>query len=306
MRTSTSISLNGRGMISQFTSSVISKEKLSEKIFKLTLSSSYISKNAKPGNFVHIKVSPHPYPLLRRAFSLHYVNIQKKSFDILFKVVGKGTEILSEKSPEDTLDLLGPIGNSFSLPPKGKMVMLVAGGMGIAPLWFLFTNLIKKIDKERLLFFLGAKTKKELLYCEKLKELGANLRVTTDDGSYGTKGLVTDVFLKEIKKGKAGSKKLMVYSCGPEEMLKKMSEISKRYDLPCQISLEGSMACGVGACWGCVVRLANGGYKRVCIDGPVFDAREVVLDTSPPIPLSTFVERGIGGEVLKTSFSLTP
>jgi dihydroorotate dehydrogenase electron transfer subunit len=286
MASSIGLGLNHKGMISQFTSTVISKEKLSEKIFKLTLSSPHISRRVKPGNFVHIKVSPNYHPLLRRAFSVHHVDKQKRGFDILFKVVGKGTKILSEKSPGDILDLLGPVGNDFSVPKKGETAMMVAGGMGIAPLWFLFCNLIKKIDKERLIFFLGAKTQKELLYCEKLKDLKTNLIVTTDDGSFGAKGLITDLFLKEIRRfglahhvrRKNESKRLMVYSCGPKEMLKKMSEISKEYDLSCQISLEGSMACGVGACWGCAVRLDNGGYKRVCVDGPVFDAREVVLE----------------------------
>lgn len=265
-------------MISQFTSSIISKEKLKENIFKLSLSSTLIAQRAKPGNFVHIKVSPHSYPLLRRAFSIHKVDRQKRSFEVLFKVVGKGTEILSGKSPGDILDLLGPVGNNFSLPQKRETVMLVAGGMGIAPLWFLFTNLIKRFEKGKLIFFLGAKSKNELLYYEKLKQLKDNLIVTTDDGSLGTKGLVTEAFLKGIKERKQDLSKLMVYSCGPPEMLKRISEISKRYKLSCQISLEGSMACGVGACWGCAVKLENGGYKRVCIDGPVFDAKEVILE----------------------------
>lgn len=265
-------------MISQFTSLIISKDKKSEKIFKLTLSSPQISQRAKPGNFVHIKVSPHPYPLLRRAFSVHYVDKQKRSFDVLFKVVGNGTRVLSEKSPGDMLDILGPIGNNFSLPQKEETVMLVAGGMGIAPLWFLFTNLIKKNDRDKLIFFLGAKTQEEFLYYEKLKNLGTNLKVTTDDGSLGTKGLVTEVFLKEIRRRKNEIPKLIVYSCGPPEMLKKMSDISKRYGFSCQISLEGHMPCGVGACSGCVVKLENGRYKRVCIDGPVFDAREISLE----------------------------
>jgi dihydroorotate dehydrogenase electron transfer subunit len=264
-------------MISHLLSPIISKQKLKENMFKLTLDSPFVSRTAKPGNFVHIKVSSDHHPLLRRAFSVHNVDKQKRSFDVLFKVVGKGTKILSEKSPRDMLDLLGPIGNGFSLPPKGETLMLVAGGMGIAPLWFLFTNLVRKIDKEKLVFFLGAKTKKELLYYEKLKKLGRNLIVTTDDGSFGIKGLVTEAFLQRIKKRKKGSPKLVVYSCGPPEMLKRMSEISKEHDLSCQISLEGSMACGVGACWGCAVKFENGGYKRVCVDGPVFDAREVIL-----------------------------
>jgi dihydroorotate dehydrogenase electron transfer subunit len=269
---------NNKDMLSQSSSSVIAKEKLTEKTFKLTLSSSHIARSAKPGSFVHIRVNPDSFPLLRRAFSVHWADKEKKRFEVLFKVVGRGTEILSEKSPGDVLDILGPIGEGFSFPPKGKTVMLVAGGMGIAPLWFLFVNLIKKIDKEKLMFFLGAKNKSELLYCKKLKDLGTNLMITTDDGSFGTKGLVTEVFLKEIKKRKNESRKLKVYSCGPPEMLKTMSEISQKYDLSCQISLEGSMACGVGACWGCAVKLKSGGYKRVCIDGPVFDAKDVVLE----------------------------
>ncbi len=269
-------------MISHFTSLVISKEILSEKVFRLTLSSPQVSKSAEPGNFVHVRVNPDPYPLLRRAFSVHDTDKRKGNFEILVKIVGNGTRILSEKTPGDVLDLLGPVGNGFSFPQKGKMVMLVAGGMGIAPLWFLFTDLKKKIEKEKLTFFLGAKSKSELVYRDRLENLGTNLIVTTDDGSFGAKGLVTDLFLEELNKRKDALHKLVVYSCGPPEMLKKMSEISKKYDLPCQISLEGSMACGVGACWGCAVRLENGGYKRVCVDGPVFDAREVVLDTSSP------------------------
>jgi dihydroorotate dehydrogenase electron transfer subunit len=282
MALSIRVGWSNREMLSQFASSVISKDKLSENIFKLTLSSSHVTKRAKPGNFVHIKINPNHYPLLRRAFSVHWVDKEKKCFEVLFKVVGRGTEILSEKFPGDILDILGPIGRGFSFPQKGERVMLVAGGMGIAPLWFLLTSLVEKIDKGKLMFFLGAKTKKELVYREKLEGLGTDSILATDDGSHGAKGLVTDVFLKELKKRKNESRKLMVYSCGPQEMLKKMSEISKEHDLSCQISLEGSMACGVGACWGCAVKLENGGYKRVCVDGPVFDAREVVLDTSSP------------------------
>jgi len=264
-------------MISQLSSPIISKQKLKEDIFKLTLRSPFISKTAKPGNFVHIKVNPNYYPLLRRAFSIHHVDKQKRSFDVLFKVVGKGTEILSRKAPGDILDILGPIGNSFSLPQKEKEVMLVAGGMGIAPLWFLLNQLIKRFDKDKVTFFLGAKSKKELLYAKKLNSMGSNLIVATDDGSVGRKGLITEIFKKEIKKKKYDPRKLAVYSCGPQMMLKRMTDIAKRLDLFCQISLETHMACGVGACWGCVVQKKDGIYKRTCVDGPVFDAREVNL-----------------------------
>jgi dihydroorotate dehydrogenase electron transfer subunit len=262
-------------VFSQFSSSVLAKENLKENIFKLTLSSSSIAKKAKPGNFVHIKADSDDYPLLRRAFSIHSVQKDNHSFDILFKVVGKGTEILSKVAPGDTLDVLGPIGNSFSLPRAEKEIMLVAGGMGIAPLWFLFTQLIKRINKDKFTFFIGANTKKELLYVEKSKMRGVKLIVTTDDGSLGKKGLVTDVFLEEIKRKKVNHRDLVIYSCGPQMMLEKMSDMAKRFDLFCLISLEAHMPCGVGACWGCVVKLKDGSYKRVCVDGPIFDAREV-------------------------------
>jgi dihydroorotate dehydrogenase electron transfer subunit len=265
-------------VFSQFSSAVLAREILKEKIFRLTLSSSFVAKKAKPGNFVHIKVGSDDYPLLRRAFSIHGVRQDNQRFDILFKVVGKGTEILSKATPGDTLDILGPIGNSFSLPRAEKNIMLVAGGMGIAPLWFLFTQLIKRVKRDKLTFFIGAKNKKELLYVEKLKMRGVRLVVTTDDGSLGRKGLVTDIFLEEIRRRDVNHQNLAIYSCGPQMMLERMSDMAKRFDLFCQISLETHMPCGVGACWGCVVKLKDGSYKRVCVDGPVFDARKVDLN----------------------------
>lgn len=265
-------------MISQFSSSVLSKENLQEKVFKLTLSSPFISKTSEPGNFIHVKVDSIDSPLLRRPFSIHNVEKDKEAFEILLKVVGHGTKILSKKSPGDTLDILGPIGNSFSLPEQEKDIMLVAGGMGIAPLWFLFNRLIRRPRKNKLTFFLGAKSEEELVYVEKINRLGGRLILTTDDGSAGRKGMVTEIFLREMKKRNRDPKKLAVYSCGPSMMLKRMAKIAKRLDLSCQISLETHMACGVGACWGCVVKRKDKTYKRVCVDGPVFDAREIILE----------------------------
>jgi dihydroorotate dehydrogenase electron transfer subunit len=265
-------------MISQLSSRVLSNEKIGEKIYRLGFSSPLISRKAKPGNFVHIRVNSDGLPLLRRPFSIHRVEKAKNRFEILFKVVGEGTGILSNKSPGDMLDILGPIGNSFCLPQRKKEVMLVAGGMGMAPLWFLFSQLNKRFSPERLTFFLGARSKKELLYVDELKETKAGLILATDDGTAGRNGAVTEVFLKEIRKKGHDPQKLAVYSCGPDKMLKRMSEIAKSMDLSCQISLETHMACGVGACWGCVVKENNETYKRVCVDGPVFDARKVVLE----------------------------
>jgi dihydroorotate dehydrogenase electron transfer subunit len=262
-------------MVYQLSTPMLRRKKLQEKVFKLTLSSSLICNNAKPGNFVHIRVSQSGSPLLRRAFSIHKLERSKNGFEILFRVIGSGTKILSKALPGESLDVLGPIGNSFTLPKKQQQVMLVAGGMGIAPLWFLLNHLMRRVGKGKLTFFLGCKNKEELLYVENLKSMGINLVIATDDGSAGRKGLITEVFFKEMKKRNHVHKRLAVYSCGPQMMLKRMSEISKKLNLCCQISLETHMACGMGACWGCVVKLKDGNYKRVCVDGPVFDAREV-------------------------------
>lgn len=266
-------------MLAQLSCPVLKREEISEDVFKLTLSSSHISGKAKPGNFVHVKVNSDSdgSPLLRRPFSIHSVDRAGKRFEILLKVVGRGSAILSGKSPGEKLDLLGPIGNSFSHPPRGKEPILVAGGMGIAPLWFLYNRLARRLSSGNMTVFLGAKSKNELLYAEKLKDTGAKLILSTDDGSVGRKGLVTGVFFREIKRRGRDAKRLAVYSCGPHRMLERMSQIAKNLDLWCQVSLETHMACGVGACWGCVVKGKGGEYKRVCVDGPVFDAREVVL-----------------------------
>jgi dihydroorotate dehydrogenase electron transfer subunit len=263
-------------MLSQSSIPLVSKDTIKEGIFRFTFHSPFVSKRAKPGNFVHIRVCPDDYPLLRRAFSIHSVNRRKYNFDILFRVLGKGTEILSRTNPGEQLDVLGPVGNSFKLPSKGKDIILVAGGMGIAPLWFLLTHLKDKgFDPTRITFFYGVKTKMELLYLDRFKKTTTRLVLTTDDGSQGEKGLVTDSFRREINKRGKDRSNLFIYSCGPEMMLAKISDLAREFDLSCQISLETHMACGVGACWGCAVKSSDGTYRRVCADGPVFDTREV-------------------------------
>jgi dihydroorotate dehydrogenase electron transfer subunit len=256
----------------------VEKAVLGDKIVKLTFSSSIISQAAQPGNFLHLRVSRGYYPLLRRAFSIHQTNPAEGQFDILFKVVGPGTEMLSQRRPGDSLDALGPLGNGFSLPGEDRKIMLVAGGMGIAPLWFLLSRLAEKHRNSELTLFLGARSRDELVYTEELKRSGVRLVIATDDGSAGHQGLVTEVFLDEIQKQDVDFSKLAVYACGPPLMLKRMAQIARSFDFSCQVSLENHMACGVGACWGCAVKQADGTYKRVCTDGPVFDARELALD----------------------------
>jgi len=257
---------------------LLSIESLSEKVFRLKIYSPDMAKKALPGNFCHLRVTKGFSPLLRRAFSFHQAEKERNSFELLFKVVGPGTELLSQKNPGDKIDLLAPLGNSFSFPKKEENVVLLAGGMGIAPLFYLLNFLLKKkFSPEKITLFYGVKKEEELILLEELSSLRIKLHLATEDGTIGYKGMITGLFLKELKEKRVKLKRTKFYACGPNPMLKKISQISKKFNLHCQISLENHIPCGIGACLGCVVKTING-YKRVCKDGPVFDAREVILD----------------------------
>ena len=257
---------------------LFSVENLGERLFGLKIYSPSVAKRALPGNFCHLRMNESYSPLLRRAFSIHHVEKEKNSFELLFKVVGPGTQILSEKKPGEKIDLLGPLGNSFSLPAKDENAVLLAGGMGIAPLFYLISSLLtKKFNPEKITLFFGVKRKNEYLLINEIVSTGIRLHLATEDGSSGYKGMITDLFFQELQSRRFKAKRTRYYACGPNPMLKKVSEISKKFKLDCQISLENHLPCGIGACMGCVVKTSEG-YKRVCKDGPVFDAREVILD----------------------------
>jgi dihydroorotate dehydrogenase electron transfer subunit len=257
---------------------LLSVENLGERLFRLKIHSPSISKKALPGNFCHLRVNESYSPLLRRAFSIHQVETEKNSFELLFKVVGPGTQILSEKKPGEKIDLLAPLGNSFSFPEKDENTVLLAGGMGIAPLFYLINSLLaKKFNPEKITLFFGVKRKGECLLINEMVSTGIRLHLATEDGSSGYKGMITELFFQELRARRLKTKRTRFYACGPNPMLKKFSEISRKFKLDCQVSLENHMPCGVGACMGCVVNTIKG-YKRVCKDGPVFDAREVILD----------------------------
>ncbi|MCJ7497772.1 MAG: dihydroorotate dehydrogenase electron transfer subunit [candidate division Zixibacteria bacterium] len=258
--------------------SIFSIESLNEKVFRLKIFSPNIAQRALPGNFCHLRVNQTYSPLLRRAFSFHQVEKNKNSFELLIKVVGPGTEILSRKNPVEKIDLLAPLGDSFTFPKKNEDMALLAGGMGIAPLFCLMDFLLKKkLSPEKITLFFGVKKKEELILMEELVSSGIKLHIATEDGSAGYKGLITSLFYQELKEKRVIIKNTKFYACGPNPMLKEVSSISRKLNINCQVSLENHMPCGIGACLGCVVNTVKG-YKRVCKDGPVFDAREVILD----------------------------
>ncbi len=250
---------------------IVSNRVVAPGYYKMTLSSLNVVKSAKPGQFIHVRVTEGYDPLLRRPMSIHRVE-ERGKFSILYRVIGRGTKLLSEKKSGENIDLVGPLGKGFGLDEDFDRAIMIAGGIGVAPLMFLAQKISSKIANSCLL--IGAKTKDELLAVSDFKNMGCKVVTTTEDGSSGRKGFVSDVFEKAlVDPSQKGSP--IVYACGPRDMLARIVTISKIYSIRCQVSLEEMMACGVGACLSCVVETESG-KGRVCADGPVFEAGDII------------------------------
>ena len=252
---------------------ILSNKKVGRDYCKMAICAPRIAREAHPGQFVHLRCSDGIEPLLRRPFSFHRLN--GGSFEILYKVIGQGTNLLAKKRKGDKIDILGPLGNGFDIqrtnePTNQRTTILVAGGMGVAPLVALAEKLARRTKPTVLI---GAKTKKEILCAKEFKKLGAKVQLATDDGSLGYKGIVTDL-LKKILLSTIDYKLSTIYACGPKPMLKEVVRIGQRLRISTYGSLEQNMACGLGACLGCAVETKTG-YKRVCKDGPVFNLQEI-------------------------------
>ena len=252
---------------------ILKNKEIAPGYFLMELASTPIAQSSSPGQFLHIKCSKNNNLLLRRPFSIHRV-ISEDTVEILYKVVGKGTLCLSQKKKGEKVDCIGPLGRGFQLPEDRKQKtenrkLLVAGGVGIAPLFFL----AERIKRLPMNVFLGTKTKDELLCIKELKNLGADLHIATEDGSLGYKGLVSTL-LKNKLSSVVCRPSSVVYACGPKGMLKEVALLSKEHKIPCQVSFEQFMGCGIGICNSCVIRTKQG-YKRVCKDGPVFSSEAI-------------------------------
>jgi len=213
-----------------------------------------------------VKVSKGTDPLLRRPLSIHRVDVSSGTIALLYEVVGRSTELLSMKKASSGVNVIGPLGNSFSFSStvKCNSNILVAGGMGIAPLFFLAQHLRPATTT----VLIGARTAADILCAADFKKLGCEVRTVTEDGSLGFRGLVTDL-LDGILVERTGSHKIALYGCGPKPMLEAMADLCSKHGLAAELSLESHMACGIGACRGCVVPTVRG-YMRVCKEGPVF------------------------------------
>lgn len=253
-------------MIIKEISPVVSNELLASEINKLTIQSPEISKLAKPGQFINVKVSHYFDPLLRRPFSI--ADVIDDKIQIIFNITGKGTKILANLKSGERIDIIGPLGKPFNTDDDFDLAVIVAGGLGVAPFPFL-TKILKEKNKD-VISFIGARTKTQLL----LDGL-ENVNTATDDGSAGYKGTVVELLRLNIVKIK--DFKFKIFACGPTPMLKSLLKLCDEFDLNCEVSVETPMACGTGLCQGCVVKTKKGEYKLACKDGPVFNTKEIAL-----------------------------
>ena len=228
----------------------------------------------KPGRFVHVKIPNAGQLILRRPFGINSYNPNDGTFSIVYQVKGEGTTRLAMMKPEGTIEYMGPLGNGFSILSSAKNVYIVGGGLGLAPL----RSVVESYPDIHFSVFLGFRSKEYAYQTDIFERLCDHVFVATDDGSLGEKGLITNVLTRELKLHQPD----LLLVCGPTVMAKAIKTIIKDYgQISCQVSLEERMACGVGACRGCVCRIGkqdNWHYQQVCKDGPVFDLREVIFD----------------------------
>jgi len=241
----------------------------------LTLAAPQIAAAARPGQFVHLLAAEDRSFPLRRPFSIHRVERPGGpggSVEVVFDVVGAGTRALAGLRPHDVVDTLGPLGRAFDPPETPAGCLLVGGGYGTAPLFFLATEL--RARRCRVDFVIGAATAGRLLHAMEAERLGHSLTVTTDDGSAGRRGLVTDP-LPELLAGPGAER---VYACGPMPMLAAVSRVAAAAGVACQVAVEEQMACGTGICFSCVLPVGPGTPTRMarsCLEGPVFDGAAI-------------------------------
>ncbi|MBN2034133.1 MAG: dihydroorotate dehydrogenase electron transfer subunit [Deltaproteobacteria bacterium] len=224
----------------------------------------------KPGQFVMIRVRSGMDPLLRRPFSV--CAVEKDHFKVLYRRVGKGTEIMTQAKPGENFQVLGPLGEGFVLPEEERLPVLVGGGIGVAPLFFLARLLYRR----NLEFMMGFRSAGDIIPFDELRLPNHRWSVSTDDGTAGHAGFVTDLLLLYLDKNRGLP--LSLFACGPRPMLKKTAETAITYGIPCQVSLESAMACGFGVCQGCAVKTApqeSSAYHYVCRNGPVFPAEAI-------------------------------
>ena len=275
-------------MMVQEKARILLHRKIARDHYRMRLKSSPTARTARPGQFIHIRCGEEKkrqssfgtVPLLRRPISLVDVDPVRGTLDIVYKVMGLGTRVLAQMPEGAKADLIGPLGEPFTFPPKGKQAILIGGGVGIPPLVFLAKELLKK--KIPAAAFLGARTKEWVICREDFRKLGVPVRAATDDGTLGYRGSVVDLVESVIAREQSDRSNLALYICGPIGMMKAAAALACRRGIPAQVSLEERMGCAMGCCMGCVVEVntepvgSHARFQRVCTEGPVFAAEEII------------------------------
>jgi dihydroorotate dehydrogenase electron transfer subunit len=253
---------------------------------------SEIASEAQAGQFVNVQVAATTTdPLLRRPFSVHAVDPDNGVFSLLYVLVGRGTALINKIAPGDKVSVVGPLGRGFYLgdSPDAQHIV-VAGGCGAAPLHFLCDALCEKWGCDNVKVLTGGRSKNAVLCEAEFRSHGVEVEISTDDGSYGHQGLVTELLQRHLESPLSTlHSPLRVYSCGPHPMMREVARISHEAGVSnCQVSLENNMACGIGVCMGCVQKIkgpmpgdksGNDWHReRVCKDGPVFNAEDIIWE----------------------------
>jgi dihydroorotate dehydrogenase electron transfer subunit len=257
----------------RFFADIVMNREIAMDIFHMKLYCPMAAKLAIPGQFLHMRCSDTLSPLLRRPISIANADERDGTLDIIYRVVGEGTRLLSAKKTGESIDIMGPLGNGYPIDQKVNRIAIIGGGIGTCPLMFLAKKLATKNSKSGNLVkhsvFLGFKTAKQSFGIEFFQSLGYDVHISTDDGSLGFKGFPTDLIQDYIFD--------VIYACGPKPLLAIMQAYAVRHNIMSFVSLEERMACGIGACLGCAVKMKSDGYKKVCKDGPVFELSKVIF-----------------------------
>ena len=252
--------------MNQVAATVIDNQEVAPDVFSISLEPANVSFSAQPGQFVMVRCGEDT--TLRRPLSIHQLDEKTNRVALLYLKIGKGTYWLSQRQPGDKIDLIGPLGNGFTIPPDSANLLLVAGGMGIAPLYFLGDEAQKQGHQLTLLF--GLPQTSQLL--DQVMGLPVKCVAATEDGSSGYQGMITDCIPEYIAYSVS-----QVFACGPLPMYRTLANLRLLNDIPTQISLEARMGCGLGVCYGCTIRTSKG-LKQVCQDGPVFNLHDIIWD----------------------------
>lgn len=255
---------------------LVKKEQLKPDIFKFSVKAPSIVKNSKPGNFIEIRVSDQTEPFLRRPISIYNLDRENGILEFIFQVKGKGTEILAKREIGSQIDIIGPLGYGTFKYENYENIAIIGGGIGVFPLYELAKS--AKRDNKSVNTYLGFRSKDFVVLEDEFKKVSNNIVLTTDDGTYAEKGFAINYLQKDIEAGKIDS----IYACGPLPMLKAVQKLAIEKNIPCQISLEERMGCGLGVCLGCAVKTAKSTkeapeYWHVCKAGPVFNAKDVEI-----------------------------